>query len=333
MRVGADAEPAAGVEIFAETEQAVAEVGLGGRAQPGDRAGGGQAARLLLGHVRGVHETPARIHLRVIEQPLHRPRVAHRQRVLHFAELLGDVDVDRPLAGDLRRQHLVQRGLGHRAQRMQGDADAQHRAFQLAQAFDQREERVDRMAEAALPLRQRAAVEAAGHVQRRQQGEADAGLARGLDERQRHRLGRRVGAAVGAVVQVVELAHLRVAGLEHLRVELRGDRAQLVGADAAGEGVHGLAPTPEAVVVAAAALGQPGHRALEGVRMQVGHARQHEAAERGAVGVRASGFDAGEAAVGDFEARVGGPAGRQPGVLGAVDGVGHAGLRWRCRAG
>mgnify|MGYP000095941383 CR=1 FL=1 len=36
--------------------------------------------------------------------------------------------------------------------------------------------------EAALPLGQRAAVEAAGHVQGRQQGQADARLARGLDQ-------------------------------------------------------------------------------------------------------------------------------------------------------
>ena len=42
------------------------------------------------------------------------------------------------------------------------------------------------------------------------------------------------------MMQVVELADLRVAGLEHLDVELRRDRVQVVRADAPGERVHRL---------------------------------------------------------------------------------------------
>jgi hypothetical protein len=54
-----------------------------------------------------------------------------------------------------------------------------------------------------------------------------------------------VGPAVGLVVQVVELAHAGVAGFQHLDVELRGDVAQRLGSDAAGEAVHQFAPGPE----------------------------------------------------------------------------------------
>ena len=52
-------------------------------------------ARFVGAHVRGVHETPARVDRRVIEQPLDRPLPAPRQALVHLALLLGHVDVDR----------------------------------------------------------------------------------------------------------------------------------------------------------------------------------------------------------------------------------------------
>jgi hypothetical protein len=54
-------------------------------------------------------------------------------------------------------------------------------------------------------------------------------------------------AAVGVVVQVVELADLRVAALQQLGVQLRGHRAQLRGRDAQRHAVHAVAPGPEVV--------------------------------------------------------------------------------------
>src|SRR5690606_22103458 len=91
--------------------------------------------------------------------------------------------------------------------------------------------------------------------------------------------------------QVVELAHLRVARLEHLDVQLAGHRVQAVGVEARRHPVHGLAPGPERVLRMGLALGHPGHRALERMRMQVGDARQLPAAVHGArredgIGVR-----------------------------------------------
>src|SRR3546814_1838417 len=79
----------------------------------------------------------------------------------------------------------------------------------------------------------------------RQQGQADAGVARGGDQRLRHR--RRIGVrqAVGRVVEVVEFADAGVAGFKHLDVKLRGHRMQGVGVEARGDAVHRLAPGPE----------------------------------------------------------------------------------------
>ena len=219
----------------------------------------------------GMDEAPARIDRGVVEQPFDRPRLAQGQAVLHLAELLGDVDVDGPAARRLAGEHLTHRGGRHRAQRMQGQADAQQRRFERAQAFDQSQKRIDLMPEAALPRGQCAAIEAAAHVERRQQGEANAGFARCLDQRQRHlrRIG--VGATIGRVMQVMELADLGIAGLEHLDIELGGDGLQFIRANAAGKRIHDLAPGPEAVVggcglaitAKTAALGQPRHRTLE----------------------------------------------------------------------
>ena len=87
------------------------------------------------------------------------------------------------------------------------------------------------------------------------------------------------GAAIGLMMQIVEFANLRVTRFQHLDVELCGDRVEFFGSDATGERVHHLAPGPETVVGIRLALGEAGHRALERVRMEIRHARQHVAAE------------------------------------------------------
>jgi hypothetical protein len=197
----------------------------------------------------------------------------------------------------VRRQGIVHRAhrvLGYRAQAVEGAADAQRGALLRAQYPDQPQEPVDVVPEAPLPLRQWSSIEATRDVQHRQQGQADAGLARGVDQRARHccRIG--VGLSVGRVVQVVELADAAVARLEHLDVQLRRNRLQRIRVEAPGHPVHGLAPGPERVVravrVVAAALGQPGHCPLEGVRVQVGNRRQSAGRDvrrrRGAPAVR-----------------------------------------------
>ena len=98
-------------------------------------------------------------------------------------------------------------------------------------------------------------------------------LPRRRDDAIGHLGGRVVGIAVGLMVQVVELAHCGVAGLQHFHVQLCGDVLGLLGIDAFHEGVHTMAPGPEAVLVGAPGLGKSGHGTLEGVGMHIGHAR------------------------------------------------------------
>ena len=76
----------------------------------------------------------------------------------------------------------------------------------------------------------------------------------------------------------MELGDAGVAGLEHLDVDERGDRLDVLGGQHVEEAVHQLAPGPEAVLARAAPLGHPGHRPLEGVAVQVRHRRQQRAA-------------------------------------------------------
>ena len=70
---------------------------------------------------------------------------------------------------------------------------------------------------------------------------------RGLGQRDRHRVGLRVGSAVGLVVHVVKLAHRAVAGRRHLRVHPLAHGAHRVGVVLAGEPVHLRPPAPEVV--------------------------------------------------------------------------------------
>ena len=280
VRIGAHAPAAAGIQVIAQREQAVAEVGFGGGADRYRRAAAGDALHFGCVQVGGMHQRPARVHVRVVEQPLHRTRAAHGHAFVDFGHLLGDMDVHARLARQCRK-HLAHRLRRHRAQAVQGAADAHPLACVGAQHIQQPQVGLDLMAEAALAFRQRARSEAAGHVQHRQQGNADAGVARGAQQRLRHRIGIRVWPAIRRMVQVMELADRGVAGFQHLHVQLRGHRVQQLGVEARGHRVHSFAPGPERIGGIGLALGHARHRALEGVRMQVGDAGQGPAA-RGA---------------------------------------------------
>ena len=143
---------------------------------------------------------------------------------------------------------------------MQRDADRDLRRLRAQQPVDEVEILVRREHELSLARTRLGAAEIAGLVQRRQQREADARGGRSIDQRLGHRGAVRVRRAVGLIVQVVKLAHGRIAGLEHVRIALRRDRIQALGRHAGGVLVHGLAPGPEAValvVVGRATLRQP----------------------------------------------------------------------------
>ena len=140
------------------------------------------------------------------------------------------------------------------------------------------------------------AAEAAMRVEDRQQGERDAGLGRGRRDRRRHLGGLGVGAPVGVVVQVVELADTGEARLQHLHEGQRGDRLEIVGCEPLDEAVHRVAPGPEIVAPGAARrFGEPRHGALEGVAVEIGQTRQPDRMARVARLCRRAGLDRGDA--------------------------------------
>ena len=215
--------------------------------------------------------------MRVIEQPAHRARAAESDALVDFGGLLGDVDVPWHVAAGSAAASVAP---SRRATPHAGYGKPCRRAafaFFDTQDFQQSQKGIDLMPEPRLPLRQRAPVESAAHVQHRQQGQSDPGFARCGNDRPRHRCRIGIRPAVRGVMQVVELADLGVAGAQHLDVELRGDRMQVVGRDPRRERVHRLAPAPEAVDLTAPSLCESGHRALERMRVQVRDAGKHPA--------------------------------------------------------
>ena len=196
----------------------------------------------------------------------------------------------------------------------------------VPETVQKRAEGVEIVQKTALPGIGRRPAEAARQVKDRQVGEADPGLLAGGQNRLRE-LGRiGVGAAVGPVVQVVEFADRSVARLQHLDVELGGDRGQLVGADPLEEAVHDRPPGPERGFVRPLALGEAGHGALKGVAVHVRHARQDDAREPFRARRAGAGLDRGEVAAPiDLEPDAGGEALRQQGGLGPQHG--HPGSR------
>jgi hypothetical protein len=137
--------------------------------------------------------------------------------------------------------------------------------------------------------------------------QADTGLL-GRCSDARAELGRvGVCGAVRGVVQVMEFCDRGEAGFQHFHVGERGNCFDLVRSERGKEAIHDLAPRPEIT----AALGEPRHAALERVAVQVGHAGQRDTGQAHRV-VRGGGAgDAGDGAIGDGDADIVRPAGRQ----------------------
>ena len=179
------------------------------------------------------------------------------------------------------RQRLRQALRPYRAQAVRGEADpeARLRAVAAAHRLDDPEQPFGVVGEAALGAAGGRAAEPARVVQHRQEGERDARPPRRRRHTFRHLGEVVVGAAVRRVVQIVELGDRGVARLQHLAIELGRDGLDIVGAEPVDEAVHHLAPGPEAVPAGPSALGQPGHRPLEGVAVQVRHPGERDAAD------------------------------------------------------
>ncbi len=230
--------------------------------------------RALIGrHVRAVDQTPARVDMHVVQQPLNGARAGPGHAVFHLARLLGGVDVD-GAGGPLLDERTQLRSIDG-AQRMRRDAEG--RAFEptdMALAgLQQAPEAVEVEQEACLPGRGRLAAAAAVGIEGGQQRQPDAAHFCGGDDAAAGL--RRVGIvrAVGRVVQIVELADGGEARFQHLHVGPGRDGLDVVGRHGGEKAVHHLAPGPEAVVLGAAPLHQPGHGALEGVAVHIGDAR------------------------------------------------------------
>ena len=334
--VRADAVCGAGGEHARRGERPVAEVGFGDGAKADDRARRREPRGFGLVHVGGVDQAPAPIDGGLVEQPVDRAPPAPGAAVRDLLDLLGDVDVDRAV-----RRHRQQRvDLVGRdgAQTVRGDADrgAVGRARQPSAGGEQCGETVEIAGEAALGLGRRGAAEVAMRVEHRQQGEADAARRRRRGDAHRHLRSVGIGAPVRRVVEVVELADAREAGLQHLDVEQGRDRLHLVGRHGVGEAVHGVAPAPEAVGPAAAPLGEAGHAALERVAVQVRQARQQDGDALVVRRRRDAALDRSDAGSRDVHPHVLGPPVRGERHGGVEDGHGQmtvmAGLAGECLA-
>jgi hypothetical protein len=184
------------------------------------------------------------------------------QAIRDLAHLLGDVDVHRRrraerVGDDQRGLQFVRRD---GAQRMRRHPDGDILGHLGAKATV----RLGVQDEPALPVTRGCTPEAAAAIQHRQQCQPDPCLPGRGDDAQRHLGAVGIGRAVRRVVQA-------------LGVELGRDRLRVVGRDGGEEAVHHVPPLPEIVAAGPGALGQPRHGALEGVAVEVGDPRHHQA--------------------------------------------------------
>ena len=223
-----------------------------------------------------MHQRPIAVDRLTVQQMSHRPRAVRGKTILDLGNLLGNMQMDRPRAAQRRQRgkHDIYAFHRYRTQAVEAHADAQPLRFLRTQRVDQSQIGIGVVRETLLALVQRAAIESTALVKHRQQRQADAGITGGGDDGARHRRRIVVGTAVRLVMHVVELADRRVTGHQHLGVKLRGHGVKAVGIHAASEGVHLLAPGPEAVGGIGLVFREARHRSLEGMRMRIRHTRQ-----------------------------------------------------------
>ena len=118
LAVGADRDRHAGGEPAGQVREAVAEVGLGARAQDDAGAARGDGGDLLRRRVRRVDELPARVEASFANEPFDRPSAGRADALVDLAGLLGDVDVDRPGEAIGERRQRRDRCRAGRAQRV-----------------------------------------------------------------------------------------------------------------------------------------------------------------------------------------------------------------------
>ena len=164
-----------------------------------------------------------------MEQPFDRPRARPGDAVLHFLDLLGDMDMDRPsfaiatTVGKLIRRH------GPQAVRRDANAAIRQTLDSERQPSSSRSKLSTVIDEPALPLVRRRAAEGRMGIEDRQQRQADPRLGSGRGDPLRHFGNIGIGAAIDVVMQIVELADPRKACFQHFHIELAGNGFDMVG--------------------------------------------------------------------------------------------------------
>ena len=115
--------------------------------------------------------------------------------------------------------------------------------------------------------------ETTGQIGDVQQGEADSGGFGRVRNGQPHGVRLGVPTAAGRVMQVVELPYRGVSGAEQFEIAGKGQVAQRIRVEPAGQLVHQLAPGPEG---AATVVRPAAQRAMEDMGMGVGESRDDQ---------------------------------------------------------
>ena len=223
--------------------------------RPATAPGARQVSRFSLIHVGRVHEAPLFVDARMVDEPPHRPGARPGDAVLDFLHLLGGMDVDWSVPGQWQQFRKLARAHGAKAMRRDADRLVSFPLDQPAAIVDETRERGDVVDEPPLLRFGRRAAECRMSVEHRKQRHPDAGPSGGGEDAPGHFRARLIGRTVGRVVEVVEFGDRGESRLQHLDIELRGDRLDVIGRHLKREAVHRLAPGPERVDLPAANFG------------------------------------------------------------------------------
>lgn len=228
IRVGTDTEHAARSEKLRQPERAIAEIRFGNGAEASDRAALCDSTHFVLGEMGRMDQAPTPIDIDMIIQPIHGSTARPSEAIFHFTHLLGDMDMDWPVAitGDqglqFFRRHGAQ-GMGCHAEPAarvprQGTTSPGHQLFEAVEVIEK----------APLPVCGGLPAEAAMGIKDWQQRQTDPGFA----GRSNNALGQfgavGIGLAVALVMQVVKLPDSGEAGLEHFHEGIGGNRFDIL---------------------------------------------------------------------------------------------------------
>ncbi len=209
----------------------------------------------------------------MVKQPFNRSLSGPRNAVIHFLNLLGNVNMHWRVGQQLCCKCQLIRGDSTQTVRRHAKHSPIKTGKRPLAALDQARKTLLIVDETALSLIGIGTAKTRMCIKHRQQGQTDASSLRCRDNAVRHFRDIAVRRAVAIMMQIMKLTNAGKPGFQHIDIKPQCDCFRLFRRHGQRELIHDLAPAPETVSRWAAPFSKASHAILKRVAVEVWHPR------------------------------------------------------------